>query len=288
MNYQTFYRFSDITLCIEADMKIENRDCSGLFEYSRPDIEWDFLIQVCEGQLKDPASELPAYSSGKRKSFIEQDRLLSYYRQPNKNWQFCYEELKNKGILTALPQYKHYLQDVRNIWDKIDFSRILLFRNAMILHASYISYNGHGILFTAPSGTGKSTQARLWEQYRGAEIVNGDRAILSNRDGRPWVHSLPFSGSSGICKNISCPLKAIVVLGQAEENRIRKLSKIEGMKHLYSQCALNRWNREEVEIAISLLGEFVQKIPVLKLECLPDRSAVEILEAYLKTMMGEK
>lgn len=59
----------------------------------------------------------------------------------------------------------------------------LLQQDALVIHASYIEFMGRGILFLGPSGTGKSTQARLWNEHAGAPILNGDRALLRQKDG---------------------------------------------------------------------------------------------------------
>lgn len=61
-----------------------------------------------------------------------------------------------------------------------------------------------------------------------------------------------------------------------------ELAPAEAIKHLYSQCALNRWNREEVEAVLGVLTKMVRKIRVVKLDCRPDQSAVEILSDYLE------
>ena len=101
-----------------------------------------------------------------------------------------------------------------------------------------------------------------------------------------WSYNLPFAGSSGICLNKSAPVRAVVVLAQAAENSVCELAPAEAIKHLYSQCALNRWNREEVEAVLGALTRMVRKIRVVKLDCLPDQSAVEILSDYLERMEG--
>ncbi len=62
------------------------------------------------------------------------------------------------------------------------FSSALLYRDCLTFHCSYILHQNRAILFAAPSGTGKSTQAALWEKYRGAEIIIGDRGLLFRRN----------------------------------------------------------------------------------------------------------
>lgn len=261
---------------------IENAGWSRLFESGGG--EREFRIEVNASGLPVYSGGKELYESGKRRTLLTETGLVSYYREPNRQWQFCYEEHEGSGSLTVVPEFSRYVRDIRNIWDKIDLSRILLGNGALILHASYIIWNGQAILFTAPSGTGKSTQAELWERHRGADIINGDRAVIRRKGHRLWAYSLPFAGSSGICSSRNAPLSAIVVLGQAKENRISRLSMISAVKHMYTQCALNRWNPEEAEAVSGILGEMARDIPVLKLDCLPDAGAVDTLEHYLKEL----
>ena len=282
------YKIAGTILCISSDQAIENKEWARLFEMEERNGPSEFCIDLRTADLPEYCNTREIYAGGKRRTLKKEDGLISNYREPNRDWQFCYEESDKCGKLTVTPEYAHYASDIRNIWNKIDLSRILLHQGGLILHASYIIWNGHGILFTAPSGTGKSTQAELWRRHRNAEIINGDRAVIRERDGQMWSYSLPFAGSSGICKNKSCQLKVIIVLGQAAENSVRALTPPEAVKYLYSQCALNRWNKEEVEKVMEILGRFVQKMKILKLDCLPDRSAVELLSDYLEEMEKER
>ena len=266
------YQIADTRLLISTDLFIQSDAWSELFETAGSESEADFKSEL--------------YTGGKRETFKAGGCLVSYYREPNRLRQFCYEEDGVRGRLTVIPEFSHYASDIRNIWNKIDLSRILLHQRGLILHASYIIWKGRAILFTAPSGTGKSTQAELWAQYQHAEIINGDRAVLREKDGEMRAYGLPFAGSSGICVNKSAPVRAVVVLAQAAENAVYELTPAEAIKHLYSQCALNRWNREEVEDVFGVLAKMVQKTKVVKLDCLPNLSAVEILSDYLERMEG--
>ena len=280
------YQIADIRLLISSDSIIQNDAWSELFETAGSESEADFRIVLREAKLPEYPRKKELYSGGKRETFEAGGRLVSYYREPNRLRQFCYEEDDGKGRLTVIPEFSHYASDIRNIWNKIDLSRILLSHGGLILHASYIIWNGGAILFTAPSGTGKSTQAELWAEYQHAEIINGDRAVLREKDGEMRAYGLPFAGSSGICVHKSAPVRAVVILAQAAENSVYELTPAEAIKHLYSQCALNRWNREEVEAVLGVLAKMVRTTKVVKLDCLPNRSAVETLTDYLERMEG--
>ncbi|WP_143449652.1 hypothetical protein [Lachnoclostridium sp. An76] len=156
-----------------------------------------------------------------------------------------------------------------------DFRRV-------ILHSSLLAYKGKAILFTAPSGTGKSTQAELWRVHRpGAEIVNGDRSVLSCDGGQPYAHGIPLCGTSGITKNRSMPVRAIIVLRQGPENRIRRLGAREAFTMLFSECSVALWSREDTGTVTDLLIGIISSVPVYLYACRPDASAVDDLEAAL-------
>ena len=156
---------------------------------------------------------------------------------------------------------------------------LLPFRT-LIFHASYIGWQGEGLLFTAPSGVGKSTQAELWRVHRGAEVLNGDKAGV-RLEGEPMVYGVPFSGTSGICRNVSLPLRGIVVLSQAAENTIRRLLPSEAVAALCQNVFVDSAVQEEWQMAVQLLLDLVSAVPVYALACTPDESAVETLEAAL-------
>lgn len=171
-----------------------------------------------------------------------------------------------------------HLNYSRNLCDIIALDTLLLHHSGLLLHASFIRYREQGILFSAPSGTGKSTQADLWVKYENAEIINGDRAGLRLIDGHWNAYGLPYAGSSGIYRNESAPVKAIIVLRQAKENRIRPLRPAEAMRYLYPELTIHHWDREFTERAMSLLTELVTLVPIYLLECLPDQGAVELVK----------
>ena len=166
------------------------------------------------------------------------------------------------------------------------FHRQLLIHKACVVHASYVDIGGEAILFTGPSNVGKSTQADLWQKFAGAQIINGDRAVLREYEGKWHVFGYPSNGTSGICINRTLPLKAIVVLSQSEENRVETMSAGEKIRALVSASELYPWDQSEIYMALDIAQEIIGKIYVLKLSCRPDRDAVEVLKEYLEEGTG--
>lgn len=166
-------------------------------------------------------------------------------------------------------------------WAGVALPQLLIPFRTLTFHASYIAHQGGGILFTAPSGTGKSTQAELWRAHRGAEIINGDKAGVTLREA-PMVHGVPFSGTSGICKNRSLPLRAVAVLSQAAENAVTRLSPSQAVAALCANAFVDRAVPEEWSMALNLLLDLAAEVPVYALACTPDLRAVEALERAMK------
>lgn len=159
--------------------------------------------------------------------------------------------------------------------------RRMIRQDSLILHCAYMEYQGKAILFSAPSETGKSTQAGLWERYRGSRTVNGDRALLRKIENRWTACGWPVCGSSEICHLGDTPIYAIVMLRQGKVNQAERLSPIQAFALLYAQITINQWNRDFVQQAIILLEELVAQIPVYQLTCDMTEDAVRCLEAVL-------
>lgn len=153
-----------------------------------------------------------------------------------------------------------------------------------IFHCSYIEWEGEAILFTAPSGTGKSTQADLWREYRGTEIINGDRAAIRLVDGKLVAEGIPFAGSSRYCENRSLPIRAVVYLAQAKETSIRKLRGYEAFSKIWEGVSVNTWDQEDMKLVSKAVQEVARQIPVFYLPCTPDEAAVKTLEEALRKL----
>lgn len=160
--------------------------------------------------------------------------------------------------------------------------------HAMILHSAYMCYEDTAVLFSAPSETGKSTQAGLWEKYRGTWTVNGDRSLLIREEDGWYANGWPVCGSSEICNNKSYPVRAIVMLSQAKENRISRLKGLEALRKVMEQITINAWNSEFQIQAMDELEILLKEVPVYHLECDISEDAVRCLEDVLSGGRGEE
>ena len=172
--------------------------------------------------------------------------------------------------------------DIKAVLNALTLEHLVAHKGGFLLHASYIAWKGKAILFTAPSGTGKSTQADLWKKHRGAEVINGDKAVVRITENGVEACGIPYSGSSGICKNVTLPLAAVVYLSQAPQTSIQQVNGFKAYRRIWEGCSVNTWNQNDVAAVSKTVQCVLQAVPVYHLACTPDESAVTALEQMLK------
>lgn len=192
----------------------------------------------------------------------------------------CFVYQQDKGILYyPASKWDYYAEEIHCL-HLIGIETFLLQKSAFLLHSSVVKIDGWAVLFSGPSGIGKSTQAMLWEKYLNAEILNGDRCLIRKKEDGFWGCGSPWCGTSGIYRKEQAPLKGIFVLQQSERNTVRKIGTA-GFAKLFQQTIVNAWDKKFVEKFTDLLIELVAEIPVYELECRPDKEAVELAYSTL-------
>ncbi len=172
-------------------------------------------------------------------------------------------------------------QNLGSILRMIPMRAIFLNFGILFFHASQIACRGTGILFTAPSGTGKTTQAKLWQKYRGAELICNDRTLTRKIDGVWRTYGYPIDGSEPVRSNAVNTLGALVLLEQGPVNEVGRLPASKALTRLMPQMVMDCWSGEARTRAMELLLELLRDIPVYLLTCTPDERAVEALEKKL-------
>lgn len=199
----------------------------------------------------------------------------------------CYQELSSDKARVLLARDRIQGLHIDPVFTSLlALERRLIARDSLILHCAYMVYQGEAILFSAPSETGKTTQANLWEKYRESRTVNGDRALLGRRNGRWTAQGWPVCGTSEVCHNEEFPIRAVVMLSQAKENQAQQLPPGRAFPLLYSQITVNKWNMKDHLHAIDLIQELAEGVPVFHLGCTISEKAVECLEKALKKLDG--
>ena len=159
-------------------------------------------------------------------------------------------------------------------------------RNRMILiHSSLIEYKNSGIMFLGPSGIGKTTQAELWHQYLDALIINGDCVFVEDMGDEFIGWGTPWHGSSPYCENTSVPVKALVVLKQGQENRIRKLEGFEKVSEVSNNIIYPMWIEDGMDLCLETLDHLLTHVPVYELVNKADEDSVLMVK---QVMFDEK
>ena len=157
------------------------------------------------------------------------------------------------------------------------FAEALFDLDILLLHGSTVAVDGHAYLFTARSGTGKSTHTRLWREVFGprAVMVNDDKPFLKFTPDGVFACGSPWSGKHGLDSNISLPLQGICLLQRGTENRIRPAKAEEVLPMLYKQAnlPLDETKLPRLEHLVRTLS---RSVPLWQMECTKDPAAAQV------------
>lgn len=161
---------------------------------------------------------------------------------------------------------------------------MLVQAQAISFHGVLMEHEGCGIVISAPSGTGKTTHARLWRDLENALIINGDRALCKKTDKSWRGYGMPWSGTSGEQINRSVPITAMVVLEQSKENHAELLTGLDAFAAVMPNLQYPGWDAALTCTAMDLIDDFLSEIPVIKLRCRPDEESVAVLKTFLEKL----
>lgn len=222
----------------------------------------------------------PDGKGGYLRTFFDAPRDMTPYAVADYDWE--------RGIIQIdyLEKGARCVSEMRNSFFHLGLEAMLIHKNRLCLHAACVKTDLGGILFSGPSGIGKSTQAELWCTHRGARQINGDRPILSKGEGGWLAWGSPYAGSSRCHINENCPVTAIVLLRQDKECSLRRLRASEAFRGIWSGLTMHSWDAAFVEAACDLAMELIGTVPVLEFGCTPDERAVDYLEQGLRKECG--
>lgn len=153
----------------------------------------------------------------------------------------------------------------------------LLEYDTLLFHGSAISVDGEAYLFTAASGTGKSTHTSLWRQVFGerAVMVNDDKPLLRMQDGKVYVCGTPWNGKHNLGTKVTVPLKGLCILERALENTIHPVTLSEVLPLLMQQSFRPR-NHASVHHVLELLSKLSESTGLYRLGCNMDPEAATV------------
>lgn len=157
------------------------------------------------------------------------------------------------------------------------FAEFLFDHNILLFHGSAIAVDGEGYVFTAHSGTGKSTHTRLWREVFGsrAVMVNDDKPFLELRGNAIWLHGSPWSGKHGLDTNISVPLKGICALERGTENHIQRAA-AEAVLPMLQKQSYQPLNGEKYPRFFELVKLLSRRVPLWQMACTKEPEAAKM------------
>jgi len=153
-----------------------------------------------------------------------------------------------------------------------------------MMHAAAVIYRGEAILFCGVSGSGKSTQAKLWIDEFGAEPINYDHPCIIWEGDTPMAYGTPWGGKEKFCQPVSAPVKACVFLKKSETDSIRKMSTGEAFANLLIHNAMPHVREDIDKKYHDIVVKLASQIPVYEQECTKTK---ESAEALCRTLFGE-
>lgn len=286
--YTYLFYIADVTLAItiEHEVIISDRFRPFLVEGKEYDYQAVFLecdtLPYVSGEMVSHNISFDIYQNSDGKSwgiFRDAMREDSPYAVSTYNWEHkmvTVRYLRKKGEI---------FRRIENCFFHIAWETMITRKGRLILHSSCVDTAFGGILFSGPSGIGKSTQSELWCIHEGAKLLNGDRPILQRRDEQWNAYGSPYAGSSKCHINDRCRVRAIVVLRQGEQCSIRRLYGLEAFRNIFAELTVSTWDFFCVETACTLAEKLVCEVPVYELHATLEQSAVTLLKRVLQEEM---
>ena len=180
--------------------------------------------------------------------------------------------------LEALKAYP-WPGNIRQLRNAIE--RAMLFTDGLVFHASGIDDHGHGLVFVGHSGAGKSTQACLWTEEPGVIAMNDDRVAVRVNAQTAMCYGTPWGGTANIARNHAAPLRAIILLEQAPENNIERLTPAVAAPLLLARTFLPYWDALLMQRALANLNTMLARTPFFRLRCRPEKAVIPLVRAAL-------
>lgn len=187
--------------------------------------------------------------------------------------------IKDEMIKRLKNENPHLSEDeVEYIFTGGAFYEKLLNYNGVMLHSSAVCVDNEAYLFSAPSGTGKSTHTNLWLEYFGdkAYILNDDKPAIRCIDNKFYAYGTPWSGKTDLNRNEKVPLKAIIFIERAEECFAEKMTNADSAKMFYYQGYSASGAENKIKF-LDFADKLIKNIPFYRFGANISQNAVETI-----------
>jgi len=218
-------------------------------------------------------------------SIIKQNNLtgikFEYENYPNLKGGVALIDEENKTISTSLEIHEQDRVQIDPFLHPLGIhilQYIAHLNKGFVIHASTVSYNNKGYLFSAISGTGKTTMAGLWKKC-GAQVVNDDRLLILPNKGEYFAYNTPMPHYQDLPKKVK--LHKAFLINQSKTNYIKPLSSTKGILGLLGNCMQFQYDNDQVQERLSALHNIAETCGVYECGFKPDTDIVELIRQQL-------
>ncbi|MFC2086755.1 hypothetical protein ACFLSA_01130 [Bacteroidota bacterium] len=245
----------DLSILVRHERQIELIDYTIMFRAE--------IIHSIDGKLIDWFIASNQY--GKLMGVKERNRDIPYVMM------YFNEDVQSWDLL---------INDTADIQDPLKYPAgilmlyyFLLFHKTILLHSSGIFYQNRGMVFSACSGTGKTTMAKLWMK-KGGILINDDRLIIRRIDGVYYMYNSPMLYP---VQPIKARVDFVFLLRQSNENYFFQVNGSEAVTRLFLSIIQHNYIKELVLKKMEIVRQLCADIPVYELGFLPDESIIDFI-----------
>ena len=160
-------------------------------------------------------------------------------------------------------------------FDEVVFLARLSRRRGVLVHACGLVVEGTGLLVLGTSGAGKSTTARLFKEHGGVTVLSDDRIVIRSEEEGYRIYGTPWHGEAGWETPASARLGAVFILEQAPRNALVEMTPSTAVAQMMVRAFPAMWDQEGLEFAVRFLAGMAERVPVRRLQFVPEPSVVE-------------
>jgi hypothetical protein len=212
------------------------------------------------------------------------------YEENDKMVQITLQDMESREVISQMQCDKSYKEArcwlsgdaVQRMYSYNNYMMMLyafasMDHKTLVIHASVVERQGKAYLFTAKSGTGKSTHSTLWLKHiPGCQLVNDDNPVMAVRDGQVYVYGSPWSGKTDCYRDICFPIGGLARINQSPECRLVRQAPVLAFALLLPSCSGVKWDKQLYRAQCDAVTEVVSKVPIYELYCTPYREAAVV------------
>lgn len=192
---------------------------------------------------------------------------IPYLSNDIKEPDIIFDEKLDKIVLESQELYKGLsIEDIEYMIYGACFYDTLLKHNGFMLHSSCVVVDNEAYLFSAPSGTGKSTHTQLYLKVfkERAKILNDDKPAIVIEDGQVLAYGTPFSGKTDLNLNEHYPIKGICFIERSKDNFIEEMASSKAIFNILNQTLRPKID-DKTDILLSYIDTLVKNVPIFRL-----------------------